>query len=86
MSDPIEKPLVFRLKVGKKGEIYTTKEVRELAGIRAPGEVLLIVKGEELVIRRLPSLDELIKKKPILRITFKEAESISEELQGEQGL
>ncbi len=80
------KPLVFRLKVGKRGEIYTTKEVREIAGIRAPGEVILVVRGDELVIRRPPSLDELLKRKPVLRITFEEAERASEELQGERGL
>ncbi len=82
MSEPVE-PRVFRVKVGKKGEIYTTKEVRELAGIKAPGELLLIVRKGEIVIRRPPSLDELLKKKPVLRISFEETERVVEEMQEE---
>ncbi len=77
---------VFRLKVGKKGEIYTTKEFRELAGIKAPGEVIAVVKRGVVIIKRPISLEELLRGEPLVRITFEEAERLSEEAQREYGL
>ena len=43
MSEKIE---IFRVKIGKRG-IYTTK-IRELAGIKAPEELVAIVRKEEV--------------------------------------
>jgi len=85
MSEPV-KPRMFKVKVGRKGEIYTTREVRELAGIKAPGELLLIIRKDEIVIKRPPSLSEVLRKKPLLKISFEEAERISEKAQREYGL
>ena len=85
MSETV-RPRTFRVKVGKRGEIYTTKEIRELAGIKAPGELLLIVRDGEIVIKRPPSLSEVLKKKPLLKMSFEEAERMSEEAQREYGL
>ena len=80
------KPRTFRVKVGKRGEIYTTKEIRELAGIKAPGELLLIVRDGEVVIKMLPSLSEVLRKKPLLKLPFEKAERMSEEAQRGYGL
>ncbi|HDI74871.1 MAG TPA: hypothetical protein ENF55_02845 [Thermoprotei archaeon] len=77
---------VFRLRVGKRGEIYTTKELRRLAGIRAPGEVVAIVTEREIIIKKPISLKELLSREPVLKISFEEAERISEKVQEEYGL
>ena len=76
---------IFKVKVGERGEIYTTKEIRELAGIEAPGELILIVRRGEIIIKKLPLLEELLNKKPLLEMTFEEAERLSEEMQRERG-
>ncbi|RLE94865.1 MAG: hypothetical protein DRN04_02120 [Thermoprotei archaeon] len=69
-----EKMKIFRLKVSKLGEIYTTKELRKLAGISAPGEVIAIVTDKEVIARKLVTLEELLERKPVLKISFEEAE------------
>jgi len=39
-------------KVGKKGEIYIPKRGRELANLNPEDEVLIEVRGKELIIRK----------------------------------
>ena len=81
-----EKERIFRVRVGKRGEIYTTKMIRELAGIEAPGELSLVVRKGEVVIKKPVSLRDLLENKPVLKLSFEEAEQISEELQKRYGL
>ena len=69
------------LKVGSKGEIYTTKEVREKIGIKAGGRVRAIIREGELIIKPLPSIEELVKRPKLVKITPEEAEKISEKVQ-----
>jgi len=83
MSEKIE---IFRVKMGKRGEIYTTKKIRELAGIKAPEELVAIVKKGEIVIKKPVSLEDLLARKTILKIDFEEAEKASEEFQKRYGL
>ncbi len=73
------------LKVGKKGEIYTTKEVRKAVGIKPGGSVRAVVKGSKLIIEPLPTVEDLIRDK-IVELTPNEVEKISEELQKERGV
>ncbi len=74
------------MKVGNKGEIYTTKEIRERIGIKTGGRVRAIIKNNELIIKPLPSIEELIKKPRPIKLTPEEAEKISEEVQKEAGI
>ncbi|RLE76497.1 MAG: AbrB/MazE/SpoVT family DNA-binding domain-containing protein [Thermoprotei archaeon] len=83
MSEKIE---IFRVKMGKRGEIYTTKKIRELAGIKATEELVDIVKKGEIVIKKPVSLEDLLARKTILKIDFEEAEKASEEFQKRYGL
>ncbi len=83
MSEKIE---IFRVKMGKRGEIYTTKRIRELAGIKASEELIAIVKKGEIIIKKPVSLEDLLARKTILKIDFEKAERISEELQKRYGL
>ena len=75
----------FILKVGKKGEIYTTKEIRKALGIKPGGSVRAIIKESKLIIEPLPTVEELIKDE-IVDLTPEEAEKISEEVQKEKGI
>ncbi len=73
------------LKVGKKGEIYTTRMIREKLGIKEGGKVIAYVIGNTLVITPLPSIEEKIKR-TVIKLTPTEAEEISEEAQREEGI
>ncbi|RLG47202.1 MAG: AbrB/MazE/SpoVT family DNA-binding domain-containing protein [Thermoproteota archaeon] len=72
------------LRVGRRGEIYTTKEVREAVGIREGGRVRAVVSGRRLIIEPIPSIEDAIRS-PVLEISPEEAERISEEAQREEG-
>ena len=73
------------LKVGKKGEIYTSKELREKTGIRPGGLVKATIKGRKLIIEPIPGLEDLIKE-AVVELTPKEAEQLSEDAQKEEGV
>lgn len=48
------------LKVGKKGEVYTTKKVRKKVGIVPDSLVIATVKGKKIIIERKPSATDLL--------------------------
>ncbi len=73
------------LKVGRRGEIYTTKEIRERLGIKKGGKVVAYIVDNMLMIVPLPSIEEKIKC-TILKLSPKEVEEISEEIQREVGV
>ncbi len=72
------------LKVGKRGEIFTSKELRRKAKIRGGGKVRATVVNDRLIIESIPSIEELIQS-PKLTIKAKNAELLSEEAQMEEG-
>ena len=63
----------IELKVGKRGEIYTTREVREKTGITPGGEVIASIEQGRLILRPKPTVVTLLKKPRI------DAEPISPE-------
>jgi len=73
------------LKVGNKGEIYTTKEIREKLGIKEGGLVRAVIDGDRLILEPIPPLEEIIKN-GIVELTPEEAEKLSEEAQKEEGV
>ena len=73
------------LRVGKRGEIYTTRDIREAVGIRPGGRVRALVKGSRLIIEPIPLVEDLVKYK-VVEISPDESERISEELQREKGV
>jgi len=75
---------VVKLKVGSRGEIFTTKEVRKLTGIKPSSEVIAIITKEGLLIKPRKSLKSFLKeRKTILRISVEDFERLSEEIQEE---
>ena len=73
------------LRVGRRGEIYTTREIRERLGIREGGEVIAYVSGDKLVIKPVKSLEEKIRS-TVVELEPGEAERLSEEAQAEEGV
>ena len=70
--------------VGKRGEIYTDEKLRKAAGIKKGGRVRATVTKGRLIIEALPSLEDLFKG-PMVTISAKEAERLSEDAQKEKG-
>ena len=73
------------LRVGKKGEIYTTKEIREKLGIREGGRVIAYIRDNILVIVPLPDIEEKIQR-TVIKLTPEEVERMSEEAQREKSV
>ena len=71
MSDVVE------LKIGKRGEIYTTREVREKAGIVPGGRAVARVRGDQLIIQPKPTALSLLTA-PRVNSTPVSAEELSE--------
>ncbi len=73
------------LRVGKRGEIYTTAEVRRRIGLREGGKARAWIEGRRLIIEAIPSIEDVIRA-GIVELTPEEAERLSEEIQRERGI
>jgi len=74
------------LRVGKRGEIYTKKKMREKVGLKPGGRVYATILGRKIILEVLPTLDEVLKEDKVARLTPEEAEQMSEEAQREAGI
>ena len=72
------------LRVGKRGEIFTNKELRKRVRIRVGGRVRAKVVDGSLIVEPLPSIEDMIQN-PMLDVKVGEAEKLSEEAQQEEG-
>jgi bifunctional DNA-binding transcriptional regulator/antitoxin component of YhaV-PrlF toxin-antitoxin module len=70
-------------KLGKKGEIYTDKRIRELVGLKPEDEIYILAKPGVLIVKKIPSIDEILSKEPLASISIEEFERISESMQKE---
>jgi len=61
------------LKVGKRGEIYTTRELRKKVGFTLGGKALARIEGGRLIVQPKPTALTLLKKPRV------EAKPISQE-------
>ena len=67
-------------RVGKRGELYPPKSLREAAGIRPGSKVIFRLVGENLEIEAVPSLEDLLNMESIANITLEEFENYRSEL------
>jgi bifunctional DNA-binding transcriptional regulator/antitoxin component of YhaV-PrlF toxin-antitoxin module len=65
---------VSESRVGSRGELFTTKEMREKLGLRPGGKVLMNVEGGKLVVEPVLDLVELLAESPAVEITLAEDE------------
>jgi AbrB family looped-hinge helix DNA binding protein len=59
-------------RVGSKGELFPPKEIREKLGLHAHKKVLYKVEDGRLIVEPLPSLEEILKEPPLVKITLEE--------------
>jgi len=64
--------------VGKKEEIYIEKKARKKIGLKPGDRLVVFVKNNELRIRRIPSLKELLEKETLIEIDDEEIRKISD--------
>jgi len=67
-------------KVGKKGEIYIPKRGRELANLNPEDEVLIEVRGKELIIRKKESVIDVLMEEAVSKVSVEELREIREKL------
>ena len=67
-------------RVGKKGEIYVPKKVRELAGLMPGDEIEVDVDEGKLIIRKKPTALDLLKEKPVAAVKVEEVREVRKEL------
>jgi len=67
-------------KVGKKGEIYIPKKIRDLVNLK-PGDTILVdVKGKELIIKKKESVVDVLMEEAVSKVSVEELRSIREKL------
>ena len=67
--------LTSESRVGSKGELYTTKEIRDKLGLKPNTKILLRVLDGRLVVEPIPSLEQLLAEPPQVEITAEEDEA-----------
>jgi bifunctional DNA-binding transcriptional regulator/antitoxin component of YhaV-PrlF toxin-antitoxin module len=75
----------FEVKVGKRGEIYTTREMREKTGLIVGGKAVAKVDGGRLIIEPKPTALSLLGKPRVgvKPLTPEEMSRLRRELAGE---
>ena len=72
---------ITKLKVGSKGEVCTTKEIRKMLGIAGAREVIAVITEDCLLIKPSKSIIDLLRKRGVkIEITVEEFEKLSEEM------
>jgi len=57
--------MIIESKVGSKGELFLTKVIRKKLGWK-PGDVIFFeIKGDKLIVQKVPDLLEFLKQPPI---------------------
>lgn len=68
--------------VGKKGELYPPKKIRMALNLQPHNKVRFITTPNgNLLVMKILSIEEILHKPPIAKISVEEAESISEQNQ-----
>ena len=67
-------------RVGSKGELFLPKEIREKLGLRARTKIIYKIESGRLIVEPVPSLKEVLQKKPALEITLEESHKFRKEL------
>ena len=71
------------LKIGSKGEIFPPKDLREKLGFEPGQPIILYVHNDQLIIRKVHSLEELLKSPPKVKISYHAWKQFKDELSEE---
>lgn len=72
--------LISKNRVGSKGELFPPKEIREKLGLRPRVRVIYGVEEGRLLVEPVPSLEEVLKEPPAVKITLEEFHGFRREL------
>ncbi len=67
-------------RVGKKGELYIPKKVRDLADLKPGDEILVEVRGKKLIIKKKPSIADLLMEEAVAKVSVEELREIRDKL------
>jgi len=67
-------------RVGSKGELFPSKEIREKLKLNAHTKVLYKIEAGRLIVEPIPTLKEVLEEKPSVEITFEEFHKQRKEL------
>ncbi len=73
-------------KVGKKGEIYIPKKLRDQVNLYPGDDILLEVKGEQLVIRKRESIIDVLRDGAVSKVSVEELRKVRERMSEFLGL
>ena len=59
-------------RVGSKGELFPSKEIREKLKLNAHTKVIYKIEAGRLIVEPIPSLKEVLEEKPSVEITLEE--------------
>ena len=68
------------LKIGSKGEIFPPKAIREKLGFEPDQPILLFIHEDQLIVRKLHSIEELLNSPPKTRISYHAWKQFKEKL------
>ena len=71
------------LKIGSKGEIFPPKDIREKLGLEPDQTILLYIHNDQLIVRKLHSLEEILKEPPKIKISYHAWKQFKEDLSEE---
>ena len=72
----------FKLKVGKRGEIYTTAKLRRILNLKPGSTVIAKVVGEgKVLIEVTPTIEDLLERHKKVKLSVEEIEKLSVEAQ-----
>ncbi|MBD3341643.1 MAG: hypothetical protein GF353_21240 [Candidatus Lokiarchaeota archaeon] len=71
------------LKIGSKGEIFPPKDIREKLGFEPDQPIILYIHNDQLIIRKIHSLEEILKTPPKVKISYHAWKQFKEELSEE---
>ncbi len=71
------------LKIGSKGEIFPPKDIREKLGFEPDQPILLYIQNDQLIIRKLHSIEEILKTPPKVKISYHAWKQFKDELSEE---
>jgi len=79
----ISMPELRESRVGTKGELFPPKQIREQAGLKPLSRVIYRAERGRLIVERVPSLSELLMKRPTVEISLAELKQFRRELSGQ---
>ena len=68
------------LKVGSKGEIFLSEVIRDELNLNIGDDIIVNVHNNSLLIRKLHSLEEILSKPALVKISYQEFQEMDEEI------